>query len=414
MSDGSKTDKSKLECYIPVAKLDGVAQETLAVRAGQIRSPELEHSEAIFPTSSFVFNSAKEAAERFSGAVPGNIYARFTNPTVAMFEQRLASMEGAERAVATASGMAAIMSVCFALLEQGDHIICSRSVFGTTNVLLEKYVRKFGVDITFVGLSSYESWTQAMRPNTRFLFLETPSNPLCEVVDLTRLADIAHSGKHPKGTLLVVDNCLCTPVLQQPLALGADIIVHSATKYIDGQGRCLGGAVAGNASIIEEVHGFLRSGGAALSPFNAWILLKGLETLSLRMYAHSASALTIAQWLEQQDKVECVYYSGLTSHPHYELAQKQQKAGSGVLSFKIKGTKEAAWRFIDALDFISITANLGDTKSTITHPATTTHGRLTEDDRQKSGITENLIRVSVGLENVDDIISDLSRGLAAT
>ena len=408
MSNGSKIDNQ-----IPNSKLDGVAMETLAVRAGQIRSHQLEHSEAIFPTSSFVFNTAKEAADRFSGATPGNIYARFTNPTVTMFEERLASMEGAEKAVATASGMAAIMSVCFALLEQGDHIICSRSVFGTTNVLLEKFVRKFGVEVSFVELSNYESWTQALKSNTRFLFIETPSNPLCEVVDLRRLADIAHSGKHPKSTLLVVDNCLCTPVLQQPLALGADLVVHSATKYIDGQGRCLGGAVAGNASIIEEVHGFLRSGGPALSPFNAWILLKGLETLSLRMYAHSASALKVAKWLEQQDDIEQVYYSGLTSHPQYELAQKQQKAGSGVLSFKIKGDKEAAWRFIDSLDFISITANLGDTKSTITHPATTTHGRLTEDDRQKSGITENLIRVSVGLENVDDIISDLSKGLVA-
>jgi O-succinylhomoserine sulfhydrylase len=408
------SDSAKTENKIPIAKLDGAAMETLAIRAGQIRSHQLEHSEAIFPTSSFVFNTAKEAAERFSGSAPGNIYARFTNPTVTMFEQRLASMEGAERAVATASGMAAIMSVCFALLEQGDHIICSRSVFGTTNVLLEKYVRKFGVEISFVELSNYESWSQALKPNTRFLFLETPSNPLCEVVDLVRLADIAHSGVHPKGTLLVVDNCLCTPVLQQPLALGADLIVHSATKYIDGQGRCLGGAVAGNADIIEEVHGFLRSGGPSLSPFNAWILLKGLETLSLRMYAHSASALKVAQWLEQQEGIEQVYYSGLTSHPHFELAQKQQKAGSGVLSFKLNGNKEAAWRFIDALGFISITANLGDTKSTITHPATTTHGRLTEDDRQKSGITENLIRVSVGLENVDDIISDLAKGLAAT
>lgn len=407
------SDCSKSETRIPVAKLDGVSLETLAVRAGQIRSPELEHSEAIFPTSSFVFNTAKEAADRFSGVVPGNIYARFTNPTVAMFEQRLASMEGAERAVATASGMAAIMSVCFALLEQGDHIICSRSVFGTTNVLLEKYVRKFGVEISFVELSNYDNWTKAIKPNTRFLFVETPSNPLCEVVDLTRLADIAHAGTHPKGTLLVVDNCLCTPILQQPLTLGADVIIHSATKYIDGQGRCLGGAVAGNASIIEEVHGFLRSGGAALSPFNAWILLKGLETLSLRMYAHSASALKLAEWLEQQEAIEHVFYSGLKSSPYFDLAQKQQKAASGVLSFKVKGDKEAAWRFIDALEFISITANLGDTKSTITHPSTTTHGRLTEDDRQKSGITENLLRISVGLENVDDIISDLSKGLEA-
>lgn len=406
-------NKDKYQPNIPKADLDGVSIETLAVRAGQIRSPELEHSEAIFPTSSFVFNTAKEAADRFSGEVPGNIYARFTNPTVAMFEQRLAAMEGAERAIATASGMAAIMSVCFALLEQGDHIICSRSVFGTTNVLLEKYVRKFGVEISFVDLVNYAEWESALKPNTRFLFLETPSNPLCEVVDLQKISTISHQGQHPKGTLLVVDNCLCTPVLQQPLTFGADIIIHSATKYIDGQGRCLGGAIVGNNEIMEEIHGFLRSGGPALSPFNAWILLKGLETLSLRMQAHSASALSVARWLESQEAIESVYYSGLESHPSYELAKKQQKAGSGVLSFKIKGGKNAAWRFIDALGFISITANLGDTKSTITHPATTTHGRLSEEDRQRSGITENLLRISVGLENVDDIISDLSKGLIA-
>lgn len=408
------TDKTYTEPRIPSARLDDVAMETLAVRAGQIRSHELEHSEAIFPTSSFVFNNAKEAADRFAGNVPGNIYARFTNPTVAMFEKRLASMEGAERAVATASGMAAIMSTCYALLEQGDHLICSRSVFGTTNVLLDKFIRKFGIEVTLVDLMDYQAWENAIKPNTRFLFLETPSNPLCEVVDIQKLAGIAHQGKHPKGTLLIVDNCLCTPVLQQPLALGADLVIHSATKYIDGQGRCLGGAVAGKSAIVEEVHGFLRSGGPSLSPFNAWVLLKGLETLSLRMYAHSASALKIATWLEQQPEIDKVYYSGLPSHPSHELASRQQKAGSGVLSFRVKGDKEAAWRFIDALDFISITANLGDTKSTITHPATTTHGRLSEEDRARAGITDNLLRISVGLEHVDDIMADLSKGLKAT
>ncbi len=407
------TDSKIPDQLIPMATLDDVAIETLAIRAGQIRSHELEHSEAIFPTSSFVYNSAQEAAERFAGTAPGNIYARFTNPTVTMFEKRLASMEGAERAVATASGMAAIMASCYALLEQGDHLICSRSVFGTTNVLLEKFIRKFGIDVSFVDLVDYQGWQQAIRPNTRFLFLETPSNPLCEVVDIQRLADIAHAGSHPKGTLLIVDNCLATPILQQPLALGADMVIHSATKYIDGQGRCLGGVVAGSNALIEEVHGFLRSGGPSLSPFNAWVLLKGLETLSLRMYAHSASALKIASWLETQPEIEQVYYSGLPSHPAYDLAARQQKAGSGVLSFKVKGDKAAAWRFIDALNFISITANLGDTKSTITHPATTTHGRLSDEDRLRSGITENLLRISVGLEHVDDIINDLSRGLAA-
>ena len=398
---------------IPVPNLDGVSIETLGVRAGQIRSPELEHSEAIFPTSSFVFNSAQEAAARFGGEEPGNIYARFTNPTVAMFEQRLAAMEGGDRAVAAASGMAAIMSICFSLLEQGDHVICSRSVFGTTTVLLEKFVQKFGVEISFVDLTDYTQWKQSVRKNTRFLFVESPSNPLSEVVDIRALADIAHAGSHDKGCLLVVDNCLCTPILQQPLALGADLVVHSATKYIDGQGRCLGGAVVGANSVIEEVHGFLRSGGAALSPFNAWVLLKGLETLGLRMKAHGESASKIALWLEQQDSIETVYYTGLPSHPDAELINQQQSGHSGVLSFKIRGDRAAAWRFIDALEFISITANLGDAKSTVTHPATTTHGRLSDSDRQKSGITDNLIRISVGLENVDDLMLDIARGIQA-
>lgn len=398
---------------IPVPNLDGVAIETVGVRAGQIRSPELEHSEAIFPTSSFVFNSAQEAAARFGGEEPGNIYARFTNPTVAMFEQRLAAMEGGDRAVAAASGMAAIMSVCFALLEQGDHVICSRSVFGTTTVLLEKFVQKFGVEISFVDLTDYEQWKQNVRKNTRFLFVESPSNPLCEVVDIKTLADIAHSGEHDKGCLLVVDNCLCTPILQQPLSLGADLVVHSATKYIDGQGRCLGGAVVGANNIIEEIHGFIRSGGAALSPFNAWVLLKGLETLSLRMKAHGESASKIAMWLDEQEMIDSVYFTGLPSHPDAELISQQQSGHSGVLSFKIQGDRAAAWRFIDALEFISITANLGDAKSTVTHPATTTHGRLSDSDREKSGITDNLIRISVGLENVDDLMVDIARGIQA-
>ena len=401
----------KPEGEIPVAQVEGLSVETLAIRAGQIRSAELEHSEAIFPTSSFVYNSAQEAAARFSGEQAGNIYARFTNPTVTMFEQRIASMEGGERAVACASGMAAIMSTCYALLEQGDHIICSRSVFGTTNVLLEKYVSKFGVEVTFVDLTDYEQWEKAIQKNTRFLFLESPSNPLCEVVDIPKVAAIAHAGTHPKQTLLIVDNCLCTPVLQQPLSMGADIVIHSATKYIDGQGRCLGGVVIGANELVEEVYGFLRSGGPTMSTFNAWVFLKGLETLDIRMKAHSQSALMIAQWLERQEKIERVYYSGLESHPQYELARTQQRSGSGVLSFEIKGDKAAAWRFIDGVEFISITANLGDTKSTITHPATTTHGRLSDEAKLQSGISDTLIRVSVGLENTDDLINDLKKGL---
>jgi len=398
---------------IPVASLENVSIETLAVRAGQIRSHELEHSEAMFLTSSFVYNSAEEAAARFSGEEAGNIYARFTNPTVAMFEQRIAAMEGGERAVASASGMAAIMSVCYALLEQGDHIICSRSVFGTTNVLLEKFIMKFGVSVTFVDLTDYDQWSDALQENTRFLFLETPSNPLCEIVDIQRVAKIAHSGKHPKNTLLIVDNCFCTPILQKPLSLGADLVVHSATKYLDGQGRCLGGVVVGADDLLEEVYAFLRSAGPTMSAFNAWVFLKGLETLDIRMKAHSQSALTIATWLEEQEGVEQVFYSGLPSHPQYALAKSQQMAGSGVLSFRIRGDKAAAWRFINATEIISITANLGDTKSTITHPATTTHGRLSEEGRQRVGITDNLVRISVGLENVDDLIGDLQKGLSA-
>lgn len=401
----SKTPEGK----VPVAQLDDVALETLAVRAGQIRSPELEHSEAIFSTSSFVFNSAEEAAARFAGDAPGNIYARFTNPTVAMFEQRIAALEGGERAVAAASGMAAILSTFMGLLQQGDHILCAKSVFGTTRVLLDKYLSKYGIEVTYVALGDYEGWQSSVRKNTRMLFLETPSNPLCEVVDVPRVAAIAKAAE----ALLVVDNCFCTPILQQPLKMGADIVVHSATKYLDGQGRCLGGVVVGSEALMEEVHGFLRSGGPAMSPFNAWVFLKGLETLAVRMKAHSEHALTVASWLEQQDGIERVYYSGLESHPDYALAQAQQSMGSGVLSFTVQGDRAAAWRFIDAVEFISITANLGDTKSTITHPATTTHGRLSDEDKRDAGISDNLIRLSVGLEHPEDVIRDLARGLSA-
>jgi len=384
------------------------ALETLAVRAGQVRTAEGEHSEPIFPTSSFVFPSAAEAAARFSGESPGNIYSRFTNPTVRTFEQRLAALEGGESCVATSSGMSAILTTCIALLQAGDHIVSSRSVFGTTVVLFNKYLQPFGVDTTFVDLTDIEAWKAAIKPETKILFLETPSNPLTEVADLKVLADLAHEN----DCLLVVDNCLCTPVLQQPLKLGADIVIHSATKYIDGQGRAMGGAVVGNKELVgEKVFGFLRTAGPTLSPFNAWIFLKGLETLSLRMKAHSANALELAQFLEQHASVNKVYYSGLESHPQYALAREQQFAGSGVLSFEVKGGKEAAWKLIDATKLLSITANLGDAKSTITHPATTTHGRLTDEEKLKAGISDGLIRVSVGLESIDDIKSDIARGL---
>ncbi len=395
---------------IPVSNIDGAELQTVAVRAGHHRTHELEHSEAIFPTSSFVFNSAAEAAARFSGESAGNIYSRFTNPTVQIFEERIAAMEGGERAVATASGMAAILSTCIALLKQGDHVVCSRSVFGTTNVFFEKYMGKFGVETTFVDLIDVDQWREAIGSNTKLLFLETPSNPLCEIADIALLAELAHQ----HDALLVVDNCFCTPALQRPLLLGADIVVHSATKYLDGQGRCVGGVVVGRKEHMDEVFGFLRSAGPTMSPFNAWVFLKGLETLCLRMKAHSESAQVIANWLSGKDAVESVFYTGLETHPQHALAKKQQSGFGGVLSFRIKGGREEAWKFIDGVQFLSITANLGDTKTTITHPATTTHGRLSDEGKARSGITENLIRISVGLESVDDIKRDLQLGFSAS
>lgn len=381
---------------------------TRAVRDGQVRTHENEHSEAIFPTSSYVFSSAAEAAARFSGEIPGNIYSRFTNPTVRTFEDRLASLEGAERCVATASGMSAITATLFGLLKTGDHIVSSRSIFGTTTVLLTNIVAKFGIETTFVELSDLAAWERAITPETKLLFLETPSNPLTELVDIAALSEIAH--KH--GCLLAVDNCLCTPALQQPIALGADIVIHSATKYIDGQGRCMGGAVCGTNDVVGEgVFGFLRSAGPTMSTFNAWVFLKGLETLKLRMHAHSAAAQELAEWLEQQPEVKRVYYPGLASHPQHELARTQQSGFGGLLSFELNGGKEEGWRLIDATKMLSITANLGDTKTTITHPATTTHGRLTPEQRAEAGISDGLIRVAVGLEDIEDIKADLLRGM---
>jgi O-succinylhomoserine sulfhydrylase len=382
--------------------------DTRAVRAGQHRTAEGEHSEPIFPTSSYVFASAAAAAARFSGETPGNIYSRFTNPTVRTFEERLASLEGGEKCVATASGMAAILSTCLALLKNGDHIVASRNIFGPTVLLFNNYLGRFGVETSYVSLTDYAAWEKAIKPNTRLLYLETPSNPLTEIADIARLAKLAHT----KGCLLVVDNCFCTPALQRPLALGADIVIHSATKYIDGQGRCVGGAVVGNAELVgKEVYGFMRTAGPSLSPFNAWVFLKGLETLSLRMQAHCAGALALAEWLEKQKLVQRVYYPGLTSHPQHALAKQQQSGFGGIVSFELKGGKESAWRLIDATKLISITANLGDSKSTITHAATTTHGRLTPEQRTEAGISDGLIRISVGLEDVEDLKRDLVRGL---
>ena len=383
---------------------------TQAIRTGHRRTAEGEHSEPIFATSSFVFASAAEAAARFSGDDPGNIYSRFTNPTVEIFEQRLAAMEGGETCVATASGMAAILATCIGLLKAGDHILSSRSIFGSTTILFNKYLSRFGIETSYAPSGELETWKRAIRPETRLLFLETPSNPLTEVADIRALADLAHA----HGCLLAVDNCFCTPALQLPLSLGADIVIHSATKYLDGQGRCLGGAVVGSAETVgEEVYGVLRTGGATMSPFNAWVFLKGLETLQLRMRAHSESALALARWLEILPAVERVHYPGLMSHPQYRLAARQQKAAGGICSFEVKGGKAAAWKLIDALKMLSITANLGDAKTTITHPATTTHGRLTAEEKAAAGISDGLIRIAVGLEDFGDIRADLAQAFDA-
>ncbi|PJG64870.1 O-succinylhomoserine sulfhydrylase [Acinetobacter seifertii] len=381
--------------------------DTLAIRTGHTRSFEGEHGEPIFLTSSFVYENAAEAAAKFSGQVQGNIYSRFTNPTVSMFEKRLAALDGAERAVATSSGMGAILSIAMAYLKAGDHVICSRAVFGSIVALFEKYIAKFGVDITFVDLRDLDAWKNAVRPETKLLFVESPSNPLAEIADIQALADIAHAN----GALLAIDNSFCTPVLQQPLKFGADLVIYSATKYLDGQGRALGGAVVGKHQLLEEVFGVVRTLGPSMSPFNAWVFLKGLETLRLRMKAHCESAQKLAEWLSTHEKVEKVYYAGLPTHEGHELAAKQQNGFGGIVSFVVKGEREGAWKVIDNTKFISITGNLGDVKSTITHPATTTHGKLSAEAKQAAGIQEGLIRVSVGLEDINDIIGDISRGL---
>jgi O-succinylhomoserine sulfhydrylase len=382
--------------------------DTLAVRAGIERSQFGEHSEALYLTSSFVFESASQAAARFGNQEPGNIYSRFTNPTVAVLEKRLALLEGAECCIATGSGMSAILSCAMGLLKGGDHVVCSAGVFGATVQLFGNLLKRFGVETTFVSGTAIAEWEKAMRPETRLVFVETPSNPLTEIYDIAALAGVAHKG----GALLAVDNCFCTPVLQRPLELGADIVIHSATKYLDGQGRVLGGAVLGRRDVIYEgVFGFLRTAGPTLSAFNAWVILKGLETLRIRLEAQTQRALELAGWLERQPAIERVYYPGLSSHPQHELAKRQQKAPGAIVSFDVKGGREAAWRVVDATRLVSITANLGDTKTTITHPASTTHGRISAQARAAAGIGEGLLRVAVGLEAVEDIQADLARGL---
>jgi O-succinylhomoserine sulfhydrylase len=388
--------------------IEGLDFATLAVRAGHRRTPEGENGEPIFTTSSFVFDSAAQAAARFAGSEEGNVYSRFTNPTVRTFQERLAALEGGESCVATASGMSAVLATCMALLKGGDHIVASYSLFGTTLSLFSNYLTRFGVAVSFVPLSDLDAWEAALRPETRMLFLETPSNPLMELVDIRELSGLARRA----GAMLVVDNCFCTPALQRPLALGADLVVHSATKFLDGQGRCIGGAVVGDGERVgKEVFGFLRTAGPSMSPFNAWVFLKGLETLALRMQAQSEAALTLAQWLESLPQVRRVFHPGLESHPQHALARRQQSHYGAVVSFEVEGGREAAWRVIDGTRLLSITANLGDVKSTITHPATTTHGRLSPEERERAGVHESLLRVSVGLDAIGDLQADLQRGL---
>lgn len=388
---------------------DHLQPETLALHTGVHRSQFNEHSEAMYLTSSFVFESAAQAAARFSGNEPGNIYSRFTNPTVTAFEERLAALEGAEACIATSSGMSAILACTMGLLSAGDHIVASRSLFGATVNLFNNILKRFNIDTTFVSATDAQSWQAAIQPNTKLFFLETPSNPLTEISDIAELSKIAKKA----GVWLVVDNCFCTPILQKPLELGADIVIHSATKYLDGQGRVLGGAVLGKRELLMEggIYGFLRTAGPTLSAFNAWVILKGLETLKLRIEAHSSNALQMAQWLEAQPHVTRVFYPGLASHPQHALAQRQQKSGGGIVTFEVKGGKEAAWRVIDSTRLISITANLGDAKSTLTHPATTTHARISQEARDAAGITDGLLRIAVGLEAVQDLQADLQRGL---
>lgn len=391
-----------------IEPFDDLHPETQALRAGTRRTPYGEHSDAMFLTSSFLVEDAEDAALKFSGQAPGYTYSRFGNPTVTAFEERLAVLEGAERAQGTASGMAAILALCMSHLKAGDHILASNGLFGATIQLFNAYLGRFGVEVSYVSPTDTQAWRTAVRPNTRLFFVETPSNPLTDIADLAALSAIAHE----HGALLAVDNSFCTPVLQRPLALGADLVVYSATKYLDGQGRVLGGAVCGSNALIEPIYFFLRTAGPSLAPFNAWVLLKGLETLPLRMRAHSENAFKLAQWLEAQPAVEKVFYPGLASHPQYELAQRQQSGSGGVVSFEVKGGREAAWKVIDGVRLISRTSNLGDVRSTITHPATTTHGRLAPEARAAAGINEGLIRVSVGLEHIDDLVKDLLRGLS--
>lgn len=386
---------------------DAFALDTLAIRAGHDRTHEQEHGEPIFTTSSFVYGSAAEAARKFSGEEPGNIYSRFTNPTVRTFEQRLAALEGGEQCVATSSGMAAILATALAFLQAGDEIVASRSLFGSTVSLFDKYLGKLGIVTRYVELGDLDAWQAAITPKTRLLFAETPSNPLSEVVGIAALADLAH--RH--DAWLAIDNCFLTPALQRPLDLGADLVIHSATKYLDGQGRAIGGAVVGPEEMLKELVGVVRTCGPCMSPFNAWIFLKGLETLGLRMRAHCENTLALAQWLETQPEIARVHYSGLESHPQHALAKQQQSGFGAVLGVEVKGGRDGAWALIDHSRLMSITGNLGDVKTTVTHPATTTHARLSDEQKAAAGISEGLVRIAVGLEALNDLKRDIRRGL---
>ena len=384
--------------------------DTLSVRAGQARTAEREHNDPIFLTSSFVFSSAREAAARFSNEEPGNVYSRFTNPTVRAFEQRLAALEGGTGCVATASGMSAILATVMALARAGDHIVAANGLFGTTVSLLSNVLPRFGIETTFVDVADNRAWAAAIRSGTKMLFVESPTNPLGEVADIAALGVLARA----RGAVLVVDNCLCTPALSRPLELGADVVVHSATKYLDGQGRCVGGAVVTNdAAHHDALFALLRTAGPSMSPFNAWVFLNGLETLRIRMHAISESALRLARWLEGHPAVRRVHYPGLEAHPGRALAARQQSAGGGIVAFDVRGGREEAWRVVDGARILSITANLGDAKTTIVHPASTTHARITPEQREAAGIGESLVRVAVGLDAFDDIRADLARGLDA-
>ena len=394
-----------------IARVDlpeGLHRDTLAVREGLPPSQYGENSEALYLTSSFVHPDAATAARRFANEEEAFVYSRFSNPTVTMMERRLAALEGTTACIATASGMAAILITIMSLLKAGDHVVCSQGVFGSTIKLFQDFA-KFGIDTSFVSQTEASEWRAAMRPNTKLLFAETPNNPLTEVCDIAALADIAHAG----GALLLVDNCFCSPALQQPARWGADLVMHSGTKYLDGQGRVIAGALCGPAELIDaKFVPTMRSAGMTLSPFNAWVVLKGMETLSIRLKAQSERALELAHWLEAQAAVARVHYPGLTSHPQHRLAMAQQSgSGGAVVSFEVKGERAGAWAVVDATRICSITANLGDTKTTITHPSTTSHGRLSEAQRQAAGITQGLLRLAVGLDDIDDLKADLLHGL---